>query len=115
MDDLTVTGTPDGLDAIQRDTQRVGLERSQPNQFDFIYADTWPGKFTHLERALALLRVGGFYFVDDLLPQASWPAGHAPKVPLLIEQLERQHGFVATKLAWASGLMVLVRTDAIRR
>ena len=93
----------------------VFLERSQPNQFDFIYADTWPGKFTHLERALSLLRVGGFYFVDDLLPQTNWPAGHAPKVPLLIDQLERQHGFVATKLTWASGLMILVRTDAIRR
>ena len=89
------------------------LEQARPQQFDFIYADAWPGKFSHLEVALSLLRVGGIYLVDDLLPQPSWPEGHAPKVPLLIDQLERRHGFVATKLAWASGLMILVRTYAV--
>lgn len=91
----------------------VFLEQSRPEQFDFIYADAWPGKFSHLELALSLLRVGGIYLVDDLLPQPNWPNGHAPKVPVLISELERQHGFVATKLAWASGLMILVRTHAV--
>ena len=81
--------------------------------FDLIYADAWPGKFTHLEQALSLLTIGGIYFIDDLLPQASWPDGHAPKVPALIADLEHRSGFVMTKLAWASGLMVLVRTDAV--
>lgn len=80
-------------------------------RFDLIYADTWPGKFTHLDLALSLLRVGGIYFVDDLLPQASWPEGHAPKVPKLIADLESRPGFVSTKLAWASGLMVLVKIN----
>jgi len=89
------------------------LEQTRPQQFDFIYADAWPGKFSHLEVALSLLRVGGIYLVDDLLPQPNWPEGHAPKVPLLIDQLESRHGFVATKLAWASGLMVLVRTHFV--
>jgi predicted O-methyltransferase YrrM len=32
------------------------LERSLPSQFDLIYADAWPGKFTRLDEALALLR-----------------------------------------------------------
>ncbi len=49
--------------------------------------------------------------VDDLIPQPNWPEGHAEKVTLLIGDLERQPGFVATKLAWASGLMILVRRD----
>jgi predicted O-methyltransferase YrrM len=88
------------------------LARAVPGQFDFIYADTWPGKFTHLDLALGLLRVGGMYVIDDLLPQASWPPGHAPRVPALIAALEARHEFVATKLAWASGLMLLVRTKA---
>lgn len=88
------------------------LARAVPGQFDFIYADTWPGKFTHLDLALALLRMGGLYVIDDLLPQASWPPGHAPRVPALIAALEARHEFVATKLAWASGLMLLVRTKA---
>jgi len=92
--------------------QRAFLLRSGPRQFDLLYADSWPGKFTHLELALSVLRPGGIYLVDDLLPQPNWPEGHAAKVPVLVAELERQPGFVSTKLAWASGLMILVRTDA---
>src|SRR5881628_2764265 len=88
------------------------LAQVPPLQFDFIYADTWPGKFTHLDLALSLLRIGGIYFVDDLLPQPSWPEGHAPKVSALIAELENRPDFVATKLGWASGLMILVRISA---
>jgi len=80
--------------------------------YDLIYADAWPGKFTDRVLALSLVRTGGFYFVDDLLPQASWPDGHAARVPPLIDDLEQQRGFVVAKLAWASGLMLLVRTGA---
>ena len=86
------------------------IERQAPAGYDFVFADAWPGKFSHLERALALVRVGGLYFIDDLLPQQNWPEGHAPKVAALIERLATVDRFVATKLAWASGLMVLVRT-----
>lgn len=78
-------------------------------RFDLIYADAWPGKFSHLDRALALLKVGGIYFIDDLLPQANWPEGHAPKVAALIAGLEGRCDFVTAKLAWASGLMMVVR------
>jgi predicted O-methyltransferase YrrM len=87
------------------------LTRSAPMQFDFIYADTWPGKFTHLDVALSLLRMGGIYLIDDLLPQPSWPEGHALRVPALIAELESRDEFVATKLGWATGLMILVRTN----
>jgi predicted O-methyltransferase YrrM len=77
--------------------------------FDFIYADAWPGKFTHLDETLALLRPGGIYVIDDLLPQPNWPAGHAPKVPVLIDRLEARREFTTVRLAWASGLMIVVR------
>ena len=53
-------------------------------------ADPWPGKFSHLDEALALLRTGGIYLIDDLLPQSNWPKGHAAKVPVLIDSLERR-------------------------
>jgi len=86
------------------------LERAPRETFDLIYADAWPGKFSHLDDALALLRLGGIYAIDDLLPQPNWPEGHAPKVPLLIDDLERRREFVTTRLAWASGLMLVVRT-----
>jgi predicted O-methyltransferase YrrM len=88
------------------------LERAQGSQYDFIYADTFPGKFTHLSLALSLIKVGGIYVVDDLLPQPSWPLGHAPRVSALIDDLEKRGDFVSTKLAWATGVMVLVRTIA---
>jgi len=84
------------------------LKRS-PNQFDLIYADAWPGKFSQLDEALSLLRPGGIYVIDDLLPQPNWPEGHAPRVPVLIDDLERRGEFVTVRLAWASGLMLVVR------
>lgn len=87
------------------------LEQAAPEQFDFIYADAGPGKFRHLDLALSLLSIGGIYFVDDLLPQSSWPEGHAPKVPALIAELAGKRGFVSVQMNWASGLMMLVRTS----
>ena len=85
------------------------IQRALPSQYDLIYADAWPGKFSHLDEALALLRPGGMYVIDDLLPQPNWPEGHAPKVPALIDNLERRPEFISVRLAWASGLMVVVR------
>jgi predicted O-methyltransferase YrrM len=93
----------DGADFIVRCTQ---------TQFDLIYADAWPGKFSHLDEALALLRTGGIYFIDDLLPQPNWPEGHAPKVETLIATLQRRPEFTTVKLSWASGLMLVVRGAA---
>jgi predicted O-methyltransferase YrrM len=88
------------------------IRQAPPRQFDLIYADAWPGKFTDLDEALALLRPGGMYVIDDLLPKANWPEGHAPRVPALIERLERRREFVTVKMAWASGLMIVVRAAA---
>jgi predicted O-methyltransferase YrrM len=85
------------------------LERSE-RRYDLVYADAWPGKFSHLDLALSQLRSGGIYMVDDLLPQTNWPAGHDVKVSALVKELEAKPGFVAAKLAWASGLMILSRT-----
>ena len=88
----------------------VFLYHAPRGEFDFIYADAWPGKFSHLDEALALLRPGGIYLIDDLLPQPNWPEGHAPKVPALIHRLEQRPEFTTVKLAWASGLMMVVRS-----
>ncbi len=64
-------------------------------RFDLIYADAWPGKFTHLDLALSLLTIGGIYFIDDLLPQPNWPDGHAAKIAPLVRDLENRPGFIA--------------------
>ena len=91
------------------------IGQAPAGSYDLIYADAWPGKFSHLDEALALLRTGGMYVIDDLLPQPNWPEGHASKVPALIENLERRGEFVTVKLAWASGLMIVVRVSAASR
>jgi predicted O-methyltransferase YrrM len=91
------------------------LARAAPDTYDLVYADAWPGKFTELDAALGCLRHGGFYVIDDLLPQANWPAGHAEKVDALIADLERRPGFATVRLAWASGLMLVVRQGASTR
>jgi predicted O-methyltransferase YrrM len=85
------------------------LRSAEARQFDLVYADAWPGTFSHLDEALALLRPGGMYLIDDLLPQTNWPDGHAPKVPVLIDDIERRGEFATVRLAWASGLMLVVR------
>jgi predicted O-methyltransferase YrrM len=89
----------DGAEFLQKST----------STFDLIYADAWPGKYSQLNEALSLLRQGGMYVIDDLLPQANWPEGHAAKVPVLIDDIERREEFITVRLAWASGLMLVVR------
>jgi hypothetical protein len=45
-----------------------------------------------------LLRAGGFYVIDDLLPQSNWPDGHAPKVPALVDDIERRDEFSTVQI-----------------
>jgi predicted O-methyltransferase YrrM len=126
MDDASrlesIDGDPEAQEVARRhlgDDRRVTfhlgdgaafLEQPHPHGFDLIFADSWPGKFFHLDLALSHLRPGGIYLIDDLLPQPNWPEGHGAKVSALIADLERRGGFVAAKLAWASGVMILVKT-----
>lgn len=92
-----------------------GLEflRSQKSgSFDFVFADAMPGKYEGLEEALRVVKPGGFYVIDDMLPQESWPEGHAAKVPVLMEQLSDHPNFEVLPLVWASGVVVAVRKSA---
>jgi predicted O-methyltransferase YrrM len=81
-------------------------------RFDLIFADAWPGKFEYLDAALALLAPGGLYVVDDLLPQPTWPPGHAPRVPALLAALDQRSDLRVTRLTWASGLAIATRRPA---
>jgi len=55
------------------------LEGLAGQQFDYIFADTWPGKYTHLDLTLSLLKPGAFYILDDMLQQPNWPIDHPQK------------------------------------
>ena len=85
------------------------LQTQSPGSFDLVFADAMPGKFVHLDAALALVRRGGFYVVDDLLPQENWPADHPPKVRELIGKLSGLAEFRSVSLSWSSGVMILTR------
>jgi predicted O-methyltransferase YrrM len=85
------------------------LSKIQNERFDLIFADSWPGKFNGLELALSVLKIGGFYVIDDLLPQPIWPEDHAPKVPKLIEALVQRRDLVICPIEWSSGLLIAVK------
>lgn len=83
------------------------LLRSLDGQkFDFIFADAWSGKYQLLDEALELLKPGGIYAIDDMLPQPNWPEGHAEKVERLISILEGRSDLMISKMSWASGIIV---------
>ncbi len=82
----------------------------EPAQFDLIFADTWAGKYSHLDQTLALLRPGGMYVVDDLLPQPNWPTGHQSVVDAYVADMARREAIRVASLDWASGILIATRT-----
>ena len=91
------------------------LGRQPPQSFDLVFADAMPGKYEALEHALAVVKSGGFYIIDDMLPQTNWPEGHAEKVPVLLDRLATDRRFVIAPMNWASGVVVCVRQSASAR
>ena len=88
------------------------LERQPAASFDFVFADAMRGKYEGAEEALRVVRPGGFYIIDDMLPQSNWPDGHAPRVLALLETMAAHPDFEITPMAWASGLLLAVRKSA---
>lgn len=85
------------------------FQQNKHQTFDFIFADSWHGKYLLLDDALDMLNKGGFYIIDDMLPQPNWPAGHAEKVTNLIQYIEAREDLIVTKHAWATGIIIAVK------
>jgi predicted O-methyltransferase YrrM len=81
-------------------------------KFDLIFADAWPGKYSEIDEILALVKIGGFYVIDDMLAQPNWPAGHQDKVDNLIKYLENRSDFNITKMNWSSGIIICTRKES---
>ncbi|MEM9362223.1 MAG: class I SAM-dependent methyltransferase [Bacteroidota bacterium] len=77
--------------------------------FDLVFADTWAGKYTHLEKTLEMVKEGGYYIIDDMNPQPNWPEGHGEKAKELVETLEQREDFILTKLDWSTGIIIAVK------
>ena len=85
------------------------IEKNKYKRFDYIFADTWHGKYFCLDETLAMLKSGGLYIIDDMLPQPNWLEGHAEKATALIDILEQRTDTTLTKMNWASGIIVAVK------
>ena len=97
----------DAATFLEKNLEEKNLDNSE--SFDLIFADTWAGKYNHLEAALQILKVGGIYVIDDMLPQPNWPEGHAQKVVRLIKDLSTRPTLHITKLNWASGIVLATK------
>ena len=98
-----------------------GLEfLQQPHKpFDFIFADTKPGKINHPESALNLVAPGGFYVVDDmnlgwtdeagLIDVSDYSLSIWRGQRALMALLETRDDFLCTPIDWSTGLMVCVK------
>jgi predicted O-methyltransferase YrrM len=82
------------------------LTSAESDQFDLIFADSWPGKYTHLDEALRSLKRGGLYVIDDMMPQPNWPEGHADRAKELISILEARTDLTITKMNWSTGVII---------
>ncbi len=85
------------------------IQQNSSMRFDYIFADTWPGKYMMLDETLALLNPGGLYIIDDMLPQPNWPDGHAAKAIKLVEDLEARKDLILTKQHWSTGIIICVK------
>lgn len=85
------------------------VEENMGKKFDYIFADTWHGKYLLLDEVVDMLNPGAFYIIDDMLPQANWPDGHQEKATKLIEDLENRNDLIVTKQCWATGIVIATK------
>ncbi|WP_162340842.1 O-methyltransferase [Cyclobacterium salsum] len=88
----------------------VWVKTHLDQKFDYIFADTWHGKYLLLDEVLGMLNKGGLYIVDDMVPQANWPEGHQEKAVNFVNTLERRSDLNVTKQNWATGIIIAVKT-----
>ena len=85
------------------------LKKYKGEKFDLIFADAWPGKYSEIEEVLELIKIGGFYIIDDMKAQPNWPDGHYMKVNKLIDYLENRKDFNLTKMNWSTGIIIATK------
>lgn len=85
------------------------IQNHLSDKFDLIFADAWPGKYSDLEEVLSMVKVGGFYMIDDMAPQPNWPEGHDEKVKQLIAYLEERKDLAITKMNWSTGVIIATK------
>jgi predicted O-methyltransferase YrrM len=64
----TFLGNDTRLNLVKSDGEDW-VKTNAGQKFDYIFADTWHGKYLLLDEVLEMLNKGGFYIIDDMLPQ----------------------------------------------
>ena len=105
----TFLGEDPRLD-LQLQDGSVWVHTHTDKRYDFIFADTWHGKYLLLDEVLNMLLPGGLYIIDDMLAQPNWPEGHDEKAEKLIHELSGRNDLFFTNLEWATGIMIGVKT-----
>ena len=82
---------------------------AEPRSFDLIFADCWAGKYHLLDQTICLLKPGGIYLVDDMLPMHGWGPDQPRRVAEQIAALEQREDLFITKFAWSTGLVMCVK------
>ncbi|WP_316835423.1 O-methyltransferase [Pedobacter nutrimenti] len=85
------------------------LKNNPYQKFDLIFADAWPGKYSTLDEALNMVKTGGFYIIDDMLPQPNWPETHGENVERLVNYLETRQDLRFTKMNWSTGIIIVTK------
>ena len=85
------------------------VEENRSQKFDYIFADTWHGKYLLLDEVLSMLNNGGLYIIDDMQPQPNWPEGHQEKAIKLVAYLETREDLILTKQVWATGIIIVTK------
>ena len=85
------------------------IKNYKGKKFDLIFADAWPGKYSEIDQILALLKIGGFYIIDDMKVQPNWPEGHQDNVDQLVKYLENRKDLNLTKMNWSTGIIIATK------
>ena len=101
-------GTDERVEIICADGSEW-IKNYNGEKFDLVFADAWPGKYSEIDEILELIKVGGFYIIDDMLAQPNWPDGHQENVNKLIEYLENREDFNLTKMNWSTGIVIATK------
>ena len=85
------------------------IETYQGPAFDLVFADAWPGKYSHLDQTLAHIKQGGYYVIDDMLEQPNWPSGHDEKAAALLQHLNQREDIDLAEMNWSTGVVIAVK------
>lgn len=80
------------------------IRQNEEEKFDFISVNTCHGKYLLLNEVLLMLKPGGIYIIDDMLPQCYWSEVYAVN---LVSDLGKRTDLLLTKQSWAVRVFII--------